>query len=356
MTLLLILAGIAGYCQDSSLWFRTESENTEVVGYKDQSGTLRIGQRLSYLTRAHHFENVIATADSGSYQFYYLLKSGRIFGKDSVYGLEGSVDCEREGFVRAMNRKGEGLGLFNRLGKLVVPMEYNHLSPVTNGMVIALKGAEKHYWDKDDHSGCNHYSWKGGCDLLIDTANRILIDSFFDGYDLNLHTLKISDAPDPDTIRRNYKAMNGSYYSFVVSEKEFLQWFMNNLLPDLSRERLAAALYEEFQWWDSVAGWLAIPGDQVPDDIYKQILSQLGICQKDNSVCEISRDIYLVGRERDNYQEYIDNCGELKELQYPIFGVNIETGAEDITFRSHFQFLRTDYGYKLVTVSIREIL
>ncbi|MEI9958494.1 MAG: WG repeat-containing protein [Ferruginibacter sp.] len=35
------------------------------------------------------------------------------------------------------------MGLFNKNGDIVVPAEYNDITRVRNGMIIALKGAEK---------------------------------------------------------------------------------------------------------------------------------------------------------------------------------------------------------------------
>jgi hypothetical protein len=45
------------------------------------------------------------------------------------------------------------VGMFNRNGEVVIPAIYNDMTEVNNGLVIALKDAEKKYWDEHQHSG-----------------------------------------------------------------------------------------------------------------------------------------------------------------------------------------------------------
>jgi hypothetical protein len=56
----------------------------------------------------------------------------------------------------------------------------------------------------------------------MDTNNNILIENFDPDDNLNFFSLEITKTPHPDTLRRSFLAKDGSYYSFVGFEKEFM--------------------------------------------------------------------------------------------------------------------------------------
>jgi hypothetical protein len=148
LTYLLVFFCCTLFGQDIGAWIAFWNKDTTLIGFKDKSGKVKIEPRfVSGFTSAGLFENIIAAMEenSGGYQSYYLTKSGKIFGKDSLHMFDNATDCESEGFIRFRDKKTERVGMFNRKGEVVIPAEYNELTRVGNGMTIALKGAEKSF-------------------------------------------------------------------------------------------------------------------------------------------------------------------------------------------------------------------
>lgn len=209
LTFLLTLLKFFVFGQNNNTWTAFWNKDTSLIGYKDKNGEVKIEPKFqSGFTSANKFDDIVAVAEEVNqhWTFYYLTKSGRIAGRDSLYIFDNGSDCESEGFIRFRDKKTDKAGMFNRNGEVVIPAEYNDMTRVRNGLIVALKGATKKLWE-----GGEHYSWIGGKEILIDTANRILIDSFF--------SLLISLQPNTDPIRQNFKAINGKYYSFVDFDK-----------------------------------------------------------------------------------------------------------------------------------------
>jgi len=225
--------------QSNDTWTSFWNKDTTLIGYKDKNGVVKIEPKFKGFTSASKFDNIIAVSEEidGKWSNYYLTKSGKIVGKDSLHISDNVSDCESEGFIRFRDSKTDKVGMFDRTGKVVIPAIYNDLTRVRNGMIIGLKGAEKKFWDKDKHSGCNHFSWTGGQEVLIDTMNNVLVENFKYDYSLNFFTLEKTKTPHSDTTRKSFIATDGSLYSFVDFEKEFRQWIKEELLTILARKK-----------------------------------------------------------------------------------------------------------------------
>ena len=137
------------------------------------------------------------------------LYTGKSVEEDSIYIFDNAPDSENEGFVRFRDYKTDKAGIFNKNREIAVPAEYSDLTIVRNGMIIALKGAEREY-----HENGDFYKWKGGQELLIDTLNNILIEDFPLTYNLNFYSVEISQTPHSDSTRKSFLAKDGTYYSF----------------------------------------------------------------------------------------------------------------------------------------------
>ncbi len=59
-TLFLILSSITASAQENDPWFAFRDEKTELTGFKDKDGRVRIEPRLSGITAALRFNNIIA--------------------------------------------------------------------------------------------------------------------------------------------------------------------------------------------------------------------------------------------------------------------------------------------------------
>ncbi len=50
--------------------------------------------------------------------------------------------------------------------------------------------------------------------------------------------------------------------------------------------------------------------------------------------------------------EYFNNCGEAKEWIYPMMTIVVSHKNKKNFSQNHYEFLRTDKGYKLISVTI----
>jgi hypothetical protein len=338
--------------QNTNSWTAFWNNDTTLIGYKDKNGIVKIEPKFMGFTVAKKFDEIIAAMENvnGKYESYYLTKSGKIIGKDSLHIFDNGADCENEGFIRFRDKITDKVGIFNRNGDIAVPAEYNDLSRVRNGMIIGLKGAKKKNWD-----GGEHYSWTGGKEILIDTANKVLVDNFNHDNDINFYSLKVTSKPVSDPIRQNFKTNNGQYFSFINYEKEFNAWIKSLLLESLTKTILINATFEEVTFWKEPDGWTTESKMSFIDrnfEIIKSKLLQLNSKDCDYNICNEGLSLYIY--KSDKYKNFFNNCGESKDWIYPIKNIVISYMDKKDLVQDHFDFLRTDQGYKLISVTIRK--
>lgn len=350
LTYFLTVTSCVLFGQSIDTWTAFWNKDTTLIGYKDKTGIVKIEPKFTSFTTAKRFHNIIAVMEdlNGNYKSYYLTKSGRIIGKDSLHIFDNGADCESEGFVRFRDKKTDKVGMFNRNGDIVIPAEYNDLTRVRNGMIIALKGAEKKYWERGEH-----YSWIGGHELLIDTNNNILIDNFKLDNKLNFFSIEKTKTPHSDTIRKSFLAKDGNYYSFVDFEKEFRQWIRKELINDLTKERLVSVSYDTITW-ESTDGWAKTDKVKLITDnftILKNGLLEILQPKTDYFISSDGLNPFMF--EGAEFEKYFNNCGESKDWIYPTMSIIItHKDKKDLT-QNHYEFLRTDKGYKLICLTLR---
>ncbi len=353
---ILLLVGCSIYAQEHSSWAVFWNDDSTLIGFKDQNGHVRIEPRYTGFTTARKFEKIIAVMEqtSSKQTMFYLTKSGKIVGRDNIYIIDNGPDCESEGFIRFRDRKTDKVGMYNGKGEIVIPAEYNDLTNVRNGFVAALKGAEKKYSDGNKDSGCNHFSWVGGKEYLIDTNNQIIIDNFTYTSSLNFFSIKIENEPVQDTNRQSFPGTDDRYYSFIDYKKEFQAWLNFAILHSFSKEKLIENSYKEIYIWEEPNGWKPEVSRVLIERNYALIKSRLAELNKEKTDYFISMDglnpfIY----ESSEFGTFFNNCGEAKEWKYPVMSViiNHKTGSD--FSQDHFEFLRTESGYKLISMTIR---
>lgn len=341
--------------QSNDTWTSFWNKDTTLIGYNDKNGIVKIEPKFSGFTSASKFDHIIAVSEEsdGKWNSYYLTKSIKIIGRDSLHIFDNTPDCESEGFIRFRDRKTDKVGMFDRTGKIVVPAIYNDLTRVRNGMIIGLKGAEKKYWDKDKHSGCNHFSWTGGQEVLIDTANSVLVENFKYDNSLNFFTLEKTKEPHSDTIRKSFLAIDGTYYSFVDFEKEFKEWITKELLNNLTVDRLIAISYDTITW-ETTSGWGKTSKEKLLADNFAILKNGLLEILQPKTNYFISTDgLNPFMFEGTEFEKYFNNCGESKDWIYPTMSIVISHGTKKDFSQNHYEFLRTDKGYKLICLTIR---
>ncbi len=356
LTYILILIGCSIYSQQNSSWIAFWNEDSELMGFKDQNGKIRIEPKFMGLTIAKKFDKIVAVMEqkNDTYETYYLTKSGKKVGKDNIYLFDNGPDCESEGFIRFRDKKTDKAGMYNSKGEIVIPAEYNDLTKVRNGLIIALKGAKKKYWNGNKHSGCNHFSWVEGKEYLIDTNNRIIIENFKYNSNLNFFSLKIESKPIQDTHRQNYLGVDGRYYSFIDYKKEFQEWLNLAILDSFSKEKLIEESYKEIYIWKEPDGWTAEVNSELIDknfELIKDRLMELNKKEADYFISKNGLNSYIY--EGTEFDTYYNNCNEAKAWEYPVMNLVINHKSENDIYQDHFDFLRTENGYKLISMTIR---
>jgi hypothetical protein len=324
------------------------------MGFKDKNGITKIEPKFMGMNLAGKFDDIIAVTEdaNGKWNNYYLTKLGRIAGQDSLFYFDNSCDCESEEFIRFRNPKTDKAGMFNKNGDIVIPSEYNDLTRVRNGMVIALKGSIKKYIDNGEH-----FSWVGGKEYLIDTTNTVLIDNFKLDNNLNFFSLKISSKPDSDPVRQSFKGTNGQYYSFVDFEKEFRVWLKTTLLEDPTKDRLRLMTLKTIVSWKEPEGWVTEDKEAFINRNYnliKTMFLELTATNCDYNIFDIGLNPYIYDTEE--YARYFNNCGEPKKWIYPVKNIVINRSKKKkLTKQDHLEFLRTEDGYKFISITLQNV-
>jgi len=338
--------------QNKDTWISFWDKDTTHLGFKDKSGNIKIAPKFMGLTFANKFDDIIVVSEevNETWKSYYLTKTGKIVGRDSLYIFDNGADCENEGFIRFNDHKTDKMGCFNGDGKIVIPAEYSHLTNVRNGMIIALKDAVK---EKDGE----HFFWTGGKEFLIDINNKILIENFGYNDELNFYSLEKSKEKNPDPIRDNFLGVDGQYYSFINFDKEFKEWLKNVLLTDLSKENLLKHSYDNITYWKKKDddGWITKPKEAFMKLNYKLIKAKLLELKPANCDYHIfSESLNKFIFEANEYDQYFDNCRQAKDWINPVKNIVISPKDKNESGQDHFEFLRTKNGYKLISASSRK--
>ena len=353
---LFVCLPFASIAQNKDSWTAFYAADSIHIGYKDQAGVVKIEPKFMGVTMAAKFDDIIAVSEETDkgWKSYYLTKGGKEVGLGQLHIYDNGPDCESEGFIRFRERETGNVGLFDRNGEIVIPAEYNELTRVENGLLVGLKGAKKEYWSPHTHSGCNHYSWIGGEEVLLDTLNRVLVENFT-YYDtpLNFYSLEKSKTPSVDPTRKNFPSTDGFYYSFVEYKTEFKQWLFHDLLVDFTADKLIQASYNTL-YWNGETGRVNSTSSSYIEANFDLVQNSLMTILDPDADYFITMDelnpFMYVGEE---FELYYNNCGDSKMRQYPTMSIIVNTGKDGTISQNNFEFLRTDNGYKLIAVRIR---
>jgi len=335
------------FAQNNDIWTSFSNKDTTLIGFKDKNGTIKIEPKFNGFTIARKFENIIAVTEeaNGKWNSYYLTKKGKIVGGDSLYVFDNGPDCENEGFIRFTDRKTDKMGIFNGEGKIVIPAEYSALTKVRNGMISVLKDAKK-------QQDGEHFFWKGGKESLIDINNKVLIEDFAYNDNLNFYSVEKSKEPSKDPTRESFLGVDGQYYSFINFEKEFKYWLENTLLKDLSKAGLEKQSFNKITYWKEPDGWVNESKTKFINQNYTYLKLKLQELKNPKTGYFISSgSLNQFIFESDEYEIYFNNCNESKDWMYPTKDIVINSKKQTDSGQDHFEFLRTENGYKLISVS-----
>lgn len=329
------------YSQEEKYWYAFNIDDTLnnplslSLGFKDIHGSVKVKPiYISPITGNKRFEKVIGLTEysnNNKFRTYYLNKKGKIFGIDSLYTSDFTHDLEQEGFIRfSVGKQLDSIGLFDSNGKIVIEPIYNSLSKVNNGLVVALKGAKK--ISEHENSGCNHWYYQGGKQMLLDTLGIILIDNFNENsLDLNLYTLKITEKYNDERFRYNFKNLDGKYYSFINTSEEFKEFLENDFIKNISSENISNYLFINLK--------SLIEKDKINLKRLKTIITQIKI--GNITFQRIGYSIYNE-HEIQTMKDYLDNSDNIVFDKFPIYGIIDKNGQFILSF------IRTEYGYKII--------
>lgn len=357
MKYIIVIIFLLKFCSagaQKDVWTAYWNADTTLYGFKDKAGQVVITPRFTGMGVAGKLEHIMAVAEetpgtTGKWSSYFLTRSGKKMGFDSLYFFDNTPDCECEGFIRFKDHQLDKIGMLNRNGEVVIPAIYNYLDRVHNGLVIGLKGAGK----KQDGE---HYYWEGGETVLLDTTGNLLIPSFDPPSGINLYSLNISNQPVHHPDRVIYKAKDGRYYSFINYEREFSGW-IKNIMHSLNPDLLKQHVFHEISYYTEDEGWVFRNGKEFVAKNYQLLHRSLQLLKQPSCDSFITRNglnpfIY----ESKQYEKYFDNCNQSMEWKYPQMSICINTYKnKEIDQQQVFDFLRTDNGYQLIRVSMKGI-
>jgi hypothetical protein len=368
--LLAALLPFGAHAQEAAPWtqFSVQAPGGEYrYGYRDASGRVRIPAKFGGFTNARTFRHIMAVSESKSYKEYYLLKSGRKVGTDSVFVFDFQYDCESEGKILFRDKRKNRVGFLNSQGKAVIPAIYNFARPFHNGLAVALIGAKRSCGDRSlDTLHCEHLGWAGGRTVLLNERGETVINDLSaapaGSRYLNWYSLKINDtAPDTATTV-TLGAANGDRYTFIDYEKEFKGWLYNVFVPAVRRGNVAslqalcfadiAVAARPFRGWphSTPAAFLAKYQQSV-------LRPKLGRLQRNTpGVAIFAGDLNTLTFNTHYFQPFLTDCGEHFSEKYPVFQVVLTYPAQpknaSIDHQEHFEFIRTASGYRLFSVAL----
>ncbi len=356
LILILIFAIVSilnSFGQGKDIWYAFSNESTNLIGFKDKNGVVKIQPKFNEMTSVIKFDNIIAVIEDtiGKGNSYYLTKTGKIVGKNSLYYYDNTNDCESEGFIRFRDHKSSKVGMLNRTGTVVIPAIYDDLSVVQNGLIIGLKGAEKKFFNIDKYKNSEDYYWDGGQQILMDTLNNTLVENCTTNQFLNLYSLKKTNTPDLDPIRVAFLGKDGSYYSFIDYEKEFKQWITNTIEKGVTLETLMDSAFETITW-DTKKSWGKTKKEKLITDNFTLLKNNLFEIVQPSTEYFISSDgLNSITYDGKAFEKYFNNCGASKEWKYPKMSLNINHYDNKKLVQNSYGFLRTDEGYQLINLS-----
>jgi len=335
-------------------------EDSRLKGFKNASDSIIYKPQFGFFSPTLKFENVMAVSEHENSQkvdSYYLLRNGKKFGRDSLYIKDFSFACESEGYIIFQDYKTELLGMFNSKGEVAIPPEYNFISNVLNGYFIGLKGASKEFLhDKHEDRGCEHYKWKGGETLVVNTSNQIIVKDFNSNWDLNWNSAIKSDTIVNDPFRVNLKSEEGGYISAIDNKLEFEE-FLNDFMKNLNEEKLKVICFEEVVIRKGKRQFLT--KDNLIEQYGKEIISRLQSKGKSEYSSYIntesfSKGISILPTKLNNIKnEIYDNCGGIKRGEHPFYCLTInfiEIGKYKV--QNQFFFMKLNEKFKLIKVHL----
>lgn len=360
----------------SDIWIGFFDPESELIGYKDKSGQVRVPPLYSpHLGNAAYFKNIAALVEGGegprASRSYYLLKDGRKVGFDSLYSFDWSFDCEQEGMIRFRDKKSDRVGFFDSTGKVAISAMHGDASPFNNGYSIVVSDAKRISWDDGEECKepgehrCEHWHWVG-TPKIINTRNEVLAvgesmlcPSEERDCSPNLYTLRLDTAIDDSTYRRAIW-LNGRVVSFQDNLLAFRRWIHEALAEDLGTDRILSHLHDTVifrreKWKGDDSSRAACldgrDGVRTGRDFWKLNRNSIqGLLQRiyrndpETSIRVVQMPSMIAHY---SFRQYQTTCSEYDDNRFPWIDVSFSEGDRGIMHT--LGFIRGDAGFKLAS-------
>lgn len=364
--------------QENDYWFLFQDDKTNLLGFKDIQGNIKIKPKFTGLIGARLFKNIIPVSekkyidDFNNYESinYYLLKNGRKVGVDSLYlSPDIELDCENEGKIRFRdNKKTRKVGFFDYTGEIVIPCEYDEASRFYNGLAVMLKNGKRTCYDKEksiEDYDCEHWFWEGNW-LLINDKNEVLIENLnlADIVDIDWYSFKMSEDSISNGTYKSFPAKNG-YISFKDLKVDFENWFKTVFLKNIDDKQCIKSIFlneitigkkttwksnekfngkfQEYAWFIDTKENFWLNNESLFEN---EVLNFL----KEEFEFSIRKgDTPILFNEYNNF-DYQNDCGWFDNERFPYFKVSFKRKDKRNSF-NYFGFIKTDVGYKLLEIN-----
>lgn len=361
---------VASFGQSDSNWVMFIDKSTNLIGYKNLKGDVKIEPKFTYLTQQNIFRNIMpvyeqSPTNADSIFQYYLLKDGGKVGTDSLYVGDYFLDCESENKIRFRDHLTGKVGFFNNRGQVIIPAIYNDATSFNNGLALVIKDGKRICPDGMEYTKenpCEHFRWEGN-QLLINNENEVLLENIKPGNFENLDLYSMVINPEKKSAGFiDFKSSDGNIYSFLDLKKEFEFWLNNKFLPNKKSGNFADYFFPEItipketefqsqKFFDPKYADYAWTVDDKKNvlDKNKSLLNKiLENVNNKNYLTSITKGNAPILLDKDLYQQYFSDCGDYLGLKYPYFEVMV-TNNNGLVLNG-LGFIRTREGYKLVEV------
>ena len=130
---------------------------------------------------------------------------------------------------------------------------------------------------------------------------------------------------------------------------------MVDLLGNFTKNNLLNVTFKQVIYWKEPNGWTYASKEDFIDanfDLIKAKLSELNSPTCSYSIFDEGLNPFMF--DSDEYKEYYNNCGESKDWIYPVKNIVITYKDKRNITQDHFEFLRTEVGYRLISVTVRK--
>jgi hypothetical protein len=163
------------------------------------------------------------------------------------------------------------------------------------------------------------------------------------------------------SLYTNLKGVNGKYYAFINYEKEFKKWFYRSYISKVNTNDLLKACFDEVY---IQANFKDTTERHYTKTAFVKQYGQL-LSQKISTIGQPGTETVIMPEALNsfiytdkNYKQFYTDCGDHNREKYPQFDVVTThlNGRKQADYQESLSFIRTNTGYKLIGIYVRDSL